>query len=338
MEGWYYVEHRPDGYKGKIERRKIFGIENAIALDAAIKQRKNLPPPELHPKLADVIDTYLAWVKLNQSVVTHSNKVKRYTRYIMPFFGQFRVRELSQSLFDKYAAQSSREQYRADVAMIMALVKWMHKRQLAPIMTFKPDVPKSHPAIKTIPHPSDILKAIALIGKEQTRVIFTLILFTGLRWNEASKLTWQNVDIKTEQLRIAESGGDKIDLVPIPAMLLPWFKSNQQLGGWVFKGRKKGEHIQRTNRPLKHAAKKVGIDLNPHLLRHASATLLYEATHDIYAVQHHLRHNSVITSQIYTRYSVNQKSENMGKLIEHMFNSSADDTPNNSKALQRKAK
>jgi site-specific recombinase XerC len=49
--------------------------------------------------------------------------------------------------------------------------------------------------------------------------------------------------------------------------------------------------------------------------------LLYEATGDIYAVQHHLRHSKVATSQIYTRFSVEQKQKSMGKLIEHMFNS-----------------
>ena len=42
-------------------------------------------------------------------------------------------------------------------------------------------------------------------------------------------------------------------------------------------------------------AQKVGLKINPHLLRHASATLLYEATGDIYAVQHHLRHSKVVT-------------------------------------------
>jgi site-specific recombinase XerC len=72
--------------------------------------------------------------------------------------------------------------------------------------------------------------------------------------------------------------------------------------------------------------------LNPHLLRHASATLLYEATGDIYAVQHHLRHSKVATSQIYTRFSVKQKQKIMGTLIEHVFNTHKPAKPSKQRA------
>jgi integrase len=150
--------------------------------------------------------------------------------------------------------------------------------------------------------------------------VFTLILFTGLRWSEAAMLRWENVDLKAGILRIAEVENDKTDVVPIPAMIMDWLKANRKLGGWVFPGRKPGTHITRLDGSLNAACKLVGIKVNPHLLRHASATLLYQATGDIYAVQHHLRHSKVATSQIYTRFSVEQRQASMGKLINHVFN------------------
>lgn len=133
-------------------------------------------------------------------------------------------------------------------------------------------------------------------------------------------LRWENVDLSAGIIRIAEVENDKTDVIPIPAMILPWLKENRKLGGWVFPGRKPDTHVTRLDRSLNKACRKVGIKVNPHLLRHASATLLYQATGDIYAVQHHLRHSKVATSQIYTRFSVEQRQVSMGKLIEHVFN------------------
>jgi integrase len=151
--------------------------------------------------------------------------------------------------------------------------------------------------------------------------LFTIILFCGLRWSEAAKLRWENIDLTAGVMRIAEVDDAKKDVVPIPAMVMDWLKQNRKLGGWVFPGRFPDTHVSRLDWTLNKACKKFGIKLNPHLLRHASATLLYEATGDIYAVQHHLRHSKVATTQIYTRFSVEQKTKSMGRLIEHMFNS-----------------
>ena len=321
MAGCYYVEHRPHGYKGKLERIVVASIEEAIALDMDLKEHKGRGAKTLQPKFKDVVDQYLLWVKGELSEATYHNKKTRLERYILPFFGEYRIRDLSQSILDRYKTQHTRQIYRVDLAHLMALVKWMQKRKLGPLLDFKPETVAIEPQVKTIPAAADLLKAIGAIEKESHRMLFTLILFCGLRWNEAAKLRWENVDVAAGVLRIAEIEEGKKDVVPIPAMTLGWFKQNRQIGGWVFPGRKKGQPVKRLDAVLNKAAATVGIKLNPHLLRHASATLLYEATGDIYAVQHHLRHSKVATSQIYTRFSVDQKQKSMGKLIEHVFNS-----------------
>jgi integrase len=318
--GWYYVENRLDGWKGKIDRRVIKGIDKAIALDNAIKANKLKPVPEQEPRFKDVVDQYLIWVKREQSDKTLHNKATRFERYIMPYFGELRIKDLTQALLDGYATLHTRMIYRVDMAHLMALIKWMQKRKLGPLLTFKPESVPVHPQVKTIPASDDILKVLELIPSEKGKIVFTLILFTGLRWSEATMLRWENVDLKSGMMRIAEVADAQTDVVPIPGMIMQWLKDNQQLSGWVFPGRKKGTHITRLDRSLNKACDVVGIKLNPHLLRHASATLLYQATGDIYAVQHHLRHSKVATSQIYTRFSVDQKRKSMDRLIEQVFN------------------
>jgi integrase len=321
MPGCYQVEHRPNGYKGKLERVVVDSIEKAISLDMDLKEHKGRGAKTLHPKFKDVVEEYLIWVKREQSESTLHNKITRLERYVIPYFGDYRAKDLSQVILDRYAAQHTRNIYRVDLAHLMALVKWMQKRKLAPLLDFKPESMQMQPQIKTIPAVADLLKVLTAIENEQHRMLFTLILFCGLRWSEAAKLRWENVDLNAGVIRIAEVEADKKDVVPIPEPVREWLKMNRQIGGWIFPGRKKGQHIKRLDYVLNDAAKTVGIKLNPHLLRHASATLLYEATGDIYAVQHHLRHSKVATSQIYTRFSVVQKAKSMGKLIEHMFNS-----------------
>lgn len=317
-KGFYYVEHRPNGYKGKLERRLVEGIEKAIALNNAIKGRKNAPPSDTHPRIKDVIPQYLVWVERNLSVRTLHNKRTRLVRYIVPYFGQYRVRELTQTILDHYSEQHTRPIYRVDLAHLMALIKWMQKRKLAPLLDFRPESVPCHAQVKTIPAATDLLRMLELLPSETSRVVFTLILFTGLRWSEAAQLEWKNVDTNAGILRIAEVKEAQTDVVPIPPMLMEWFKAHKG-EGYVFKGRKPGQPIKRLDRSLNKAAKLAGIEVNPHLLRHASATLLYQATGDIYAVQHHLRHSKVATSQIYTRFSVEQKHRGMDALIQHIM-------------------
>lgn len=321
MTGCYYVEHRPDGYKGKLERIVVANIEEAISLDMDLKEHKGHGVKTLQPKFKDVVDEYLIWVELKQSGSTLHNKKTRLGRYIIPFFGEYRVKDISQIILDRYAAQHTQMIYRGDLAHVMALIKWMQKRKLGPRLDFIPESVRAEPQVKTIPAPADLLKVLVAIPNEMHRMVFTLILFCGLRWSEAAKLRWENVDLTAGVIRIAEVEADKKDVVPIPAPVMEWLKQNKKLDGWVFPGRYTGQHIKRLDRVLNEATATVGINkINPHLLRHASATLLYEATGDIYAVQHHLRHSKVATSQIYTRFSVEQKQKSVGKLIEHMFN------------------
>jgi len=322
--GWYYVEYRPHGYKGKLERLPVEGIDKAIELDARLKgrTRQTAAPQTMHPKIKDVVDQYLLWVKGNQSPATYRNKHNRLTRYIIPAMGDCRVRDLSQTILDDYAAQHSRAVYKVDHNCLMALVGWMIKRKLAAPLTWKPEAVSISPKVRTIPAPADILRMLAAIPKEDQRMLFTLILFAALRWSEARLLRWENVNVKTGLIRIAEVEGGTEDVTPIPEVCRPWFEANQQAEGWVFRSSKKpGKPYFRLDFTLNAACDAVGIPhINPHLLRHASATLLYQATGDIYAVQHHLRHSKVATSQIYTRYSVEQKRIGMDRLIEHVLN------------------
>ena len=317
-EGVWYVEYRENG---KLQRIHAFSIEEAIQKDEDYKAKKNrIQSQTQHPRFKDCAETYLKWAEKNLAAETLRNKKARLNNHIIPFFGDYRIKDLSQVILDRFAADHTRMVYRVDLAHLMALVKWMQKRKLGPLLDFKPESVPAHPQVKTIPAPDDILVFIAAMPQESHRTLLTLILFGGLRWSEAAKLRWENIDLKAGVIRVAEVENERQDVTPIPDMLMEWFKEHRKVAGYVFPGRFPGTHTKRIDGQMRAAAKKTGIKINPHLLRHASATFLYQATNDIYAVQHHLRHSKVQTSQIYTRFSVDQKKRSMGQLIEHVFN------------------
>jgi integrase len=323
----WYVEYREGG---KLKRALAFSVDEAIQKDEDYKAKKNrVQAHAQHPRFKDVAESYLKWVGMNLADETLHNKTARLNNHIIPFFGDYRIKDLSQVILDRYAATHTRMVYRVDLAHLMALVKWMQKRKLGPLLDFKPESVPAHPQVKTIPAPEDILKFIAAMEQESHRMLLTLILFGGLRWSEAAKLRWENVDLKAGVIRVAEVENERQDVMPIPPMLTDWFKQKRQVAGYVFPGRFPGTHTKRIDGQMRAAARKTGIKINPHLLRHASATYLYQATNDIYAVQHHLRHSKVQTSQIYTRFSVEQKKRSMGQLIEHVFNKSKPSKPGN---------
>lgn len=62
--GWYYVKYYPEGRKGPPKRRVAESYEEAIAMDNLLKQAKSSPADKAtHPRLIDVIDSYLEWTK-----------------------------------------------------------------------------------------------------------------------------------------------------------------------------------------------------------------------------------------------------------------------------------
>jgi integrase len=339
--GWFYLEYRPNGAKGKRHRQPVQGYERATKRKEQIEANHGSTPAptETHPRLKDVYRDYLKWVEREQAPYTYRNKKSCFDNIIIPHFGKYRIMELTQTVFDEFQEKRP-DKKRALIlyqAYLGALIKWMVKRKMGKSLDFRPSVPKWHKPKKIIPHPSDLDSVIEAIGHdkreksperkryksaEPKRVLFKLMLLTGIRWNEARLIEWPNVDIKQGIIRLAESTQEENDLILIPESLLPWFKENRTFSGYVFRNPRSrtGEPYKSLKNCLKNACETAKVKITPHLLRHASATYLYDATGDIYAVQHHLRHKDVKTSQIYTQYSVDRKKKSQQALVVHMDN------------------
>lgn len=308
--GWYQLEYRPEGRKGKKHYLSAGSYEQAVADARSIEERydKSIRPAELRPRIADIVDEYLVWVRGNQADKTWRDKVQAF-KVIGQHFGKYRPGELTQRTFDEFGALLTGK--RAAIIKyqhyLQALIGWMVKRKLSDPLPFKPEKPEYHRPIKQVLHPSDIDAVLSRVPADK-RVMLELMLYTGLRWNEARMLRWEDLDTRTWSIRVRESVQEGQALVSIPLHIRERLVANQKAAGTVFLN-------PHTRRPwgsfktmLQRIERDTGVKLTPNDLRRASATYLYEATGDIYAVQHHLRHKDVRTSQIYTRYSASRSA------------------------------
>lgn len=324
--GWFYVKHYPQGRKGKPERLPVEGYEKAQELDSSLKLSKSITPAITFPKLSDVVDTYLLWArgdgqaKAKLAPTTYTTRERRLERFIIPHFGKYRVAELNQTVFDEYEKTVAKWTYYIDLIAIKALIKWMVKRKLAKPLDWQPEPVTGNHAIKAVPHPADLLKAIDAVPKENHRMIFRMMLFTGLRWNEAKNLRWEDVDTNAWTIRVKEIEDAAQDIIYIPEPVREWLNANLKPSGLIWEGRGGGKPFRSLNRVLLAAGKTVGIELTSHTLRHASGTYLYEQTNDLYAVQKHLRHKEVTTSAIYARMSVSRRQSSVVSIMDYIEN------------------
>jgi len=153
------------------------------------------------------------------------------------------------------------------------------------------------------------------ITSQRNKVMFQLMLNTGLRVSEIVSLRWEDVNLTTGKLMVREGKGAKdrtlwVDEGQVEE--LGEWKERQgekvgELPKWVFSTLREGNagekmSIQQVWKTFKTYAEKAGIekDISPHTLRHTFATDLYRETGKIRLVQKALGHADLSTTMIYT--------------------------------------
>ena len=155
------------------------------------------------------------------------------------------------------------------------------------------------------------------------------ILYSGLRRGEALALKYKDIDFNNKTISVnksvfyignqpnikspkTEAGNRKVILLDCLADVLPKGKPNEL----IFKNQH-GEIIRNAhfNRLWQKYQKDAGITITPHQLRHAFATILFEAGIDVKDAQELLGHTTIqVTRDIYTHISKTRRIETAEKL------------------------
>lgn len=171
--------------------------------------------------------------------------------------------------------------------------------------TPSPKRPKNTPRPVAAAQLGAILK---VAHRPKTRMMVLLAALAGLRVHEIAKLQGQDIDLDTGALTVTGKGGTT-QVIPLHPLLIDMARGFPREGYWftTYKGNK-----ERTTGPILPSAvgttigramERAKVHGTPHQLRHWYGTALLEQGVDLRTVQELMRHESIASTQIYTKVS-----------------------------------
>ncbi len=177
-----------------------------------------------------------------------------------------------------------------------------------------PKLEKKLPVFLNVQEVESLLEAPnnkSLFG-QRDRAMLELLYSCGLRVSELINLSYHNINLKDEFIRI-HGKGNKERLLPMGEIAIdyltkyelnsrPGLLKNGQSDSYFLSNRGRAMSRQNFFYIIKDYASKAGITkpLSPHSLRHAFATHLVQKGADLRSVQLMLGHSDISSTQLYT--------------------------------------
>lgn len=135
-------------------------------------------------------------------------------------------------------------------------------------------------------------QGIELVQNEILRDYLLLILFTGLRRQEAATLTWEQIDLTAKTLTILETKNGEIHILPLSDYLHHLLAQRYQskTNQYVFPGTGAAGHIIEPRKQMAHVTKASGIAFTVHDLRRTFITIAESMDISAYALKRLLNH------------------------------------------------
>jgi len=175
----------------------------------------------------------------------------------------------------------------------------------------------------------DVFRLFHVINSKRDRAMFMLMLRCGLRVEEVAKLTMAALDLPRAQLFVYEGKGSKGRVVYLSNdaynALIRYLKARLSPQAkrvfLVEKGRFKGRpvKVRGIQHRMQHYAKKAGLKISCHQLRHTMATQLLNADADLVTIQDLLGHTRIKTTQRYCRISNLKVQRDYHKAMERVM-------------------
>lgn len=195
-------------------------------------------------------------------------------------------------------SQGSRATYHKH---IRAFSRWLIRTGRRPDdPTLGTPVPKQP---RGIPHPvntGDLPLILEAANRRRTRMMVLLASLQGLRVHEIAKIRGEDINIGDLSLLVTGKG-NKTAYVPLHGTVATFSESFPAAGYWFPSYRGKGPITPgAVSRAIGSAMTRAGVSGHAHMLRHWYGTSLVRNGVDLRTVQKLLRHESLVTTQIYT--------------------------------------
>jgi integrase len=154
------------------------------------------------------------------------------------------------------------------------------------------------------------------------RDYFLLIIFTGLRREEAASLTWNQVDLKAKTLTIVDTKNHFPHVLPLSDFLFNLFtiRKNHAVSEYVFPGDGRTGYIIEPRKVMKKIIEKSDVSFTLHDLRRTFITVAERLDISAYALKRLLNHkmNHDVTAG-YIVMDVERLREPMQMISNHLL-------------------
>jgi len=279
-----------------------------------MKYRAFTRKQQTSPLFAIYIEEWMAtYVTPNNKPSTIASKRSKLDRHLIPFFGAMTLTNIDRRSIDRYKAEKLK-------AGLAAKTVNNHLIVLSRALTVAKEwgLIKRTPIFQWLRNAQPELdfftadESARLIGSAtgMQRVMILTALRTGMRRGELLALRWDNVDLESRRIRVAEAMSNgvvtatknhKPRVVPISRELALELAGLDRDGEYVFNDRGARLTTDEVKRLVPYACSDAGLRrLNWHALRHSFASQLVMAGVDIRTVQALLGHASINQTMRYS--------------------------------------
>lgn len=159
----------------------------------------------------------------------------------------------------------------------------------------------------------DVERLLKTVTKPRDKAIFYLMLRSGIRVSEVARLRFSDIDFRRGRILVQEGKGGKGRVTYMSNDVLRAFidyievrpASKQKSVFLVEKGPCRGQpiSIRGIQKRMEHYVRKAQLDASCHRLRHTMATQMLNAGADLATIQDLLGHDSIVTTQRYSKIS-----------------------------------
>lgn len=138
-----------------------------------------------------------------------------------------------------------------------------------------------------------VWKAIHADPHDTFRDYLILLLFTGLRRNEAAKIKWADIDFIDRTLTIRETKNGEVLILPLSDYIFDLLEKRRRRYGnhiYVFSGRGVSQHIEEPKKAVYRITKATGIKFTVHDLRRTFVSIAESLDVSMFALKHLVNH------------------------------------------------
>lgn len=200
-------------------------------------------------------------------------------------------------------------------ASIRAFYKWACQTgRLTTNPCDKTPTPKRPKGVPRPVEPAHLSALLKVANRRRTKAMIILAAYGGMRVHEIAKFHGHDIDRVSDAITITGKGG-KTALIPAHPVIMDTARNFPPDNYW-FPAYNGAPHIHSTqvSRAIKNAMHRAGFTGKAHQLRHYYASELLDNGVDIRVVKELMRHESIATTELYTRVSMKRMREGIAAL------------------------